>query len=259
MIHQDIPLEKLSNLCINAVLGVNDLLKTAFYSEFNVKSKSDIHDILTEYDTKSEEQIMDLINQSFPKHAIVAEESGLSGSLENNYYWLIDPIDGTWNFARQIPTFCTALAVCYGNSILASAVLNPMTNELFAASKGQGAYLNGKKIHTSMISLPSHAGVSMSRTTHPHLFNEFGVIRRTGSSILDLCFVAAGRIEAFLSNELNPWDIAAGALIIEEAQGICTTLENQPISVKEKNSVFASNKKIRSNILQLINEQCSTK
>ncbi|HKS94806.1 MAG TPA: inositol monophosphatase family protein [Terriglobia bacterium] len=191
-------------------------------------------DIVTETDRRSEALIVERLRGRFPKHAIVAEE-GSGQQTDSDYCWYVDPLDGTTNFAHGFPVYCVSLGLTYQDEIVAGVVYDPTREELFAAERGAGAYLNHKRIHVSKV---ANLDESLLATGFPPfasnnevnmgLYARFSQlshgIRRAGSAALDLCSVAAGRFEGFWELKLNPWDKAAGALMVEEAGGRVTDL-----------------------------------
>jgi myo-inositol-1(or 4)-monophosphatase len=219
-------------------------------------------DLVTLADIESEKIIIKTIGSSFPNHSFLAEESG---PAENNKEckWIIDPLDGTTNFAHQIGMFAVSIAFEFRNEIVVGIVYNPETEELFTAVKGQGALLNQTKIKTSAISEISE---SLLVTGFPYNIREdidtiisrlvncmkaSQGVRRLGSAALDLCYVACGRFEAFWEQNLNPWDTAAGVLIAKEAGVLVTDFEGNTYSIYG-NELLASNSKIHEKIMALL-------
>ena len=207
-------------------------------------------DLVTEADRRSEALIVKRLRTFFPGHAVVGEEGG-GQRTDSDYCWYVDPLDGTTNFAHGFPVFCVTLGLAYRGEIIAGVVYDPIRDELFTAARGLGAYLNNKPIHVSKTASLSE---SLLATGFPpfagnHDLNiEFYLrftmlshgIRRAGSAALDLCCVAAGRFEGFWELKLNPWDKAAGSLLVTEAGGRVTDLEGRPFNVLG-DEVFASN------------------
>jgi myo-inositol-1(or 4)-monophosphatase len=219
-------------------------------------------DLVTEADTGSEKQIIKTIREAFPDHAILAEESGTEKG-NSEYRWIIDPLDGTTNYAHQLPIFTISIALALQDEIVFGLVLNPIDGELFAAVAGKGAELNGKSITTS-----STASVhdSLLATGFPYNFSEimeptmkqFAVcqnasqgVRRLGSAALDICYVACGRFDGFWEQNLNPWDMAAGAIIAAEAGATITDFSNQPFSIDQK-EILVTNGRIHQEMLSLL-------
>ena len=194
------------------------------------------NDYVSEVDRNAERAIIHTIQKHYPDHAILAEESGQQG--ESDYTWIIDPLDGTTNFLHGFPIFCVSVGLMHKNRIEHGAVYDPLRQELFTASRGQGAHLDGRRIRVSKQRIleraligtgfpfrDSNIGLSpYLKMLHAVLRNTSGV-RRAGAAALDLCYVAAGRLDAFWETGLSKWDMAAGALIIREAGGIISGLD----------------------------------
>ncbi len=215
--------------------------------EISYKRKSDL---VTEADRRSEALIVKRLHSHFPKHAVVGEEGG-GQKTDSEYCWYVDPLDGTTNFAHGFPVFCVTLGLAYRGEIVVGVVYDPIRNELFTAERGAGAYLNDKRIHVSKTASLSESllatGFPPFATNHDlniQFYFRFTMlshgIRRAGSAALDLCSVAAGRFEGFWELKLNPWDKAAGSLLVTEAGGRVTDLEGRPFDVLG-DEVFASN------------------
>lgn len=256
--------EQLKNTLLRAIHAGADQLKKYFDGTFEVRSKSSLNDLVTEVDKKSETAIIEVIQDEYPNHFILSEEVG-EISTDSNFKWIIDPIDGTVNFANGIPICCVSIGVEMDGKMLMGAVLNPFMNELFFAEKGKGAFLNNKKLS---VSENKNVHASCLVTGFPYrwvevakdpiaVFERFirmGLpVRRLGSAAIDLCWVAAGRFDGFWEYNLNPWDIAAGYLIIEEAGGQVTNFKGEPYSVYDKETL-ATNGKIHAEMLKVINE-----
>lgn len=229
--------------------------------------KKGAFNLLTEADTESEKKIIRTIREAFPDHAILAEESGASEGT-GEYRWLIDPLDGTTNFAHQLPIFAISIALTIDAEIVLGLVLNPMDGELFSAISGQGAELNGKPIK---VSSTQSVNESLLVTGFPYNFSEvseplmrrFTVcqnasqgVRRLGSAALDLCYVACGRFDGFWEQNLNPWDTAAGAVIATEAEAVITNFSNQSFTVDQK-EILVTNGKIHQEMLELLTLESS--
>lgn len=194
------------------------------------------NDYVSDADRNAEKAVIDTILKHYPEHAIVAEESGQRG--HSDYVWIIDPLDGTTNFLHGFPVFCVSVGLMHKNRLEHGAVYDPLRQELFTASRGQGAHLDGRRIRVSQqVSLeralvgtgfpfrdsnvPLAPYLKMLQTVLTHTSG----VRRTGAAALDLCYVAAGRLDAFWETGLAKWDLAAGALIIREAGGIVSGLD----------------------------------
>jgi myo-inositol-1(or 4)-monophosphatase len=209
-------------------------------------------DLVTSVDRESERRIVEVLQRNFPDHSILAEEETNLSGAKRNHRWIIDPLDGTTNFAHGYPQFCISIALEYDGKILLGLVYDPMRRECFRAVKGQGATLNGCAIQTSDI---KELDKTLLATGFPYdrrekaefyltFFKEFMTrsqgIRRAGSAALDLCYVACGRIDGFWEFKLRPWDTAAAGLIVEEAGGKLTDFSGHPFSIWE-NETLASN------------------
>jgi myo-inositol-1(or 4)-monophosphatase len=223
-----------------------------------VEYKGDV-DLVTEADRKSEELILHLLRARWPDHDITAEESGRADS-GSDYRWYIDPLDGTTNFAHGFPVFCISMALEHKGTRLAAVVYDPTRDELFAAEKGQGAYLNESRIKVSAIdrlaeSLVSTGFPSHKRHKNPNIYFYHQItlrshgVRRAGSAALDLCSVAAGRFDGFWEFNLNPWDTAAGVLLVEEAGGRVTGFDGSPFQIDSRETL-ASNGRIHDELLR---------
>jgi myo-inositol-1(or 4)-monophosphatase len=237
---------------IDAAQKAGKVLKEGFGTDYTISSKSQIHDLVTEYDHKSEAIIIETIRSSFPDHQILTEESGHHAS-DGDITWIIDPLDGTVNFAHGIPFFCVSIAAIQGTDILCGVIYSPMTEEMFIAEKDKGATINGKPCKvTQQTSLPSAflvTGFPYSVKENPlHCIDHFahivgmGIpIRRLGSAALDLAYVAVGRFDGFWEVALQPWDMAAGALLVKEAGGIVIDYSGNDLNVMKSSSIIAGN------------------
>jgi myo-inositol-1(or 4)-monophosphatase len=195
-------------------------------------------DLVTQADKRSERLIVERLTKYFPDHGIVAEEgTGREGT--SDFRWHVDPLDGTTNFAHGYPCFCVSLGLAQGDTLLAGVVFNPFYNELYAAARGEGATLNGKPIHVSKAATLATSLLCTGFPVHKragspniHYYWDFTLrshgVRRDGSAALDLACVAAGRFEGFWEFGLNKWDVAAGALLVEEAGGKVSDFAGQP-------------------------------
>lgn len=230
---------------------------------FIVSNKEGINNLVTEVDHKSEDIIINIIKKNFPEHFILSEESG-EIAHDSNYKWIIDPIDGTVNFAHHIPICCVSIAVEKDGKMILGVVYNPFINEFFFAEKGKGATLNDKKIHVSEQTqvaksclVTGFPYVYLDKTNGPlQVFDKLirkGVpVRRLGSAALDLCYTAAGRFDGFYEHQLHAWDSAAGFLIVEEAGGKVTDLSGEYYNPYQPGLV-ATNGIIHDELLKIIN------
>lgn len=210
--------------------------------------KSTAIDLVTEIDKKSEEKIIAFLNKYYPSHGILAEESGQSESV-SDYLWIIDPLDGTTNYAQGLPIFSISIALTYRSETVLGMVYAPVLDELYYAVKGQGAFLNGQPIHVSpkekLIDSVLATGFPYDVATHQaNNINQFNnlllktrAIRRFGSAAYDLASVACGRFDGYWELNLSPWDAAAGILLVEEAGGkVIPYREDRKVSIIAGNS-----------------------
>ena len=236
------------------------ILRAGYNKEHQVNYKGVI-DLVTEVDHQSEAFLLGEIQGKFPDHHIFAEESGvIQGNDE--HIWFIDPIDGTVNYAHQIPVFCVSIAYASHGSLMLGVVYDPLRDELFAAERGKGAHLNGKTIHVSAATelqrsllatgFPYDAWNTMQDNfaNFVHFAKRSQGVRRLGSAALDLCYVAAGRFDGFWEMSLKPWDMAAGGLIAEEAGAIVTNVNGAKDYLSPPQSAIAANPAIHALMLQ---------
>ena len=255
---------KFTDFINNTITNSGNILRTGFGSKFQIDNKIGKNNLVTEYDYKSEKYIVEEIKKAFPTHNIISEEKG---SVDNNseYDWIIDPLDGTVNYANNIPIFSVSIALSKNGELIAGAVYQPILNELFSAELGKGAKLNGEPI---TVSNKSDMNTSLLVTGFPYDINndpknairsftnivKRGIpIRRLGSAALDLAYVACGRFEGFWEVNLNSWDVAAGILIVNEAGGKCTNYKGIKSLVDDK-EILATNGQIHDEALRVINE-----
>jgi len=243
----------------NAGAGV---IMDFFDKEIKISNKEGINNLVTEADHASEKIIIDTIRNDFPDHAILSEEIG-SLSTPSEYKWIIDPIDGTVNFANRIPICCVSIAVEHNGEVIMGAVYNPFINEFFFAQKGYGATMNNKTIRVSNKSEVLRSclvtGFPYTYLDMPNgplqIFERFirrGIpVRRLGSAAIDLCWVAAGRFDGFYEMNLQAWDSAAGFHIVEEAGGKVTDFKGKRFS-PHQTFVVASNGVIHDELLEWI-------
>src|SRR5277367_3407212 len=225
------------------------LLMEYFRQRVKVEYKGEA-DLVTVADRKSEALIRERISQHWPTHDILGEEGGLQDT-GSNYRWYVDPLDGTTNFAHGFPVFCVSMGLDYKGNRIAGVIYDPTRDELFAAEQGSGAYLNQQRIHVSKTASLAECLVATGFPSHkrhknPNIFFYHQItlhthgVRRAGSAALDLCYVAAGRYDGFWEFNLNPWDTAAGVLIVEEAGGLVTRFNGEPFEINSRETL-ASN------------------
>jgi len=225
------------------------LLMEHFNRRVSIEYKGEA-DLVTVADREAEALIREQIKGRWPSHDVLGEEGGLQGS-GGDYRWYVDPLDGTTNFAHGFPVFCVSLAVEFKGQRIAGVIYDPTRDELFAAEQGNGAYLNDRKIRVSQTgrlveSLVATGFPSHKRHANPNIFFYHQItlrthgVRRAGSAALDLSCVACGRFEGFWEFNLNPWDTAAGVLLVEEAGGKVTDMSGGPFHLSSRETV-ASN------------------
>lgn len=252
----------LQTTLMNAAKAGAEQLQYYFDKNFNISNKEGVNNLVTEADHAAEKAIIEIIKKEFPDHFILGEESGeTAGSSE--YKWIIDPLDGTVNFAHRIPICAVSIGVEHNGKMVMGAVYAPFINELFYAQQGQGAFLNDKQIRVSKeTNIATSCLVTGFPYTYPKLhrgpleiFSKLvtqGIpVRRLGSAAIDLCWVAAGRFDGFWEFNLSPWDTAAGEIILKEAGGTITDFDNQPFSCYQK-QLLATNGNIHAALLKEI-------
>lgn len=250
-------------LAVQAAREAGALIRTFHERGAAVHAKGESYNLVTEADLASEKLIISMIREAFPEHSILAEETcAETGAAE--HLWVIDPLDGTNNFAHSFPFFCVSIAFyCQGEPVV-GVVYDPLRDEFFTAERGQGAFVNDRPIRVSSASGLGESvlatgffydrGEMMKRTLRQiETFFEKPIcgIRRTGSAAMDLCYVAAGRLDGFWELRLSPWDYAAGGLIVSEAGGRVTDVAGAPFDLFMGN-VCASNGAIHEDLLGVI-------
>lgn len=251
------------NFAIETAREAGQLLLEKFGRKINVSKKGDIN-LVTEADLASEKLIIERIKSYHPKHSILAEESGEAVIIggENKWKWIIDPLDGTTNFAHGYPCFCVTIALEHDGEIVIGVTFDPTRNELFAAESGRGATLNNKPIRVSDTEKLSESLIvtgfpydfkqreDFARHLTSFLLNSRGV-RRDGSAAIDMAYVACGRFDGFWEEGLNPWDVAAGFLLIEEAGGQVSYYNGEKFSIYTP-PICASNGAIHAEMLNVL-------
>ena len=247
---------------VEAVVRAGDMMMARFGKTLRIGKKGAI-DLVTEVDVAIERMFRAMAAERFPDHAVLAEEFGGSSVVPEGPCWVFDPIDGTTNYAHGLPIFCSSIALEIGGVAEVAAVYDPTRQELFTAERGGGALLNGQPMRVSSAATLLDAMLVTGFPYDVHqrvdeivdLFRAFvgraRAVRRLGSAALDLCYVAAGRMDGFWERDLNPWDIAGGALLVSEAGGRVTTLQGDPFSSRGR-SVLASNSLIHEAMLDIV-------
>lgn len=236
------------NIAVRAARAAGRVITRGYenLSDLQIQSKG-ASDYVTDIDKEAEKTIIETIKKSYPEHSFLAEESG-SSDHNPDFLWVIDPLDGTTNFIRGIPHFAVSIGLLYKGKLDQAVVFDPLRGELFTASRGAGAQLNGYRIRATK---PKHLEDTTLATAFPFknkalfddsntrfkkVFMRCGDVRRMGSAALDLAYVAAGRYDGYFELGLQPWDYAAGALLVREAGGLCTDYSgnNDPLYTQLK-------------------------
>ncbi|MEK6743131.1 MAG: inositol monophosphatase family protein [Nitrospirota bacterium] len=245
-----------------AAVKAGTILRECISVSREVSYKGEIN-LVTEMDRISERIVVATILEAFPDHGILAEEEA---QIENGsgFLWIIDPLDGTTNYAHGYPSFSVSIGLEHSGDVIVGVVYDPMRNELFSAARGQGAHLNGNPIAVSrndvlirsLLATGFPYDRAVSRENNLDYFNALIMaaqeIRRSGSASLDLCAVAAGRLDGYWELKLHPWDVAAGSLIVQEAGGTVSDFAGTLFSIRDKELV-ASNGRIQGLMIDILN------
>ncbi|MEI7590244.1 MAG: inositol monophosphatase family protein, partial [Deltaproteobacteria bacterium] len=252
---------QMKEVALAVALKAGHFLKDTIKNVHTIEYKGEI-DIVTEADKMAEEIIVGSLQKNFPHHDILSEEVG-SINRGSEFRWIIDPLDGTTNFAHAYPVFCVSIALEVAGDVVLGVIYNPMLDEMFFVRKGDGSFLNGKPI---LCSNEKELGKSLLATGFPYdirsnqdnNLNYFSVmakraraIRRAGSAALDMAYLAMGRFDGFWELRLKAWDTAAGALLIREAGGMVTDLEGNEFTLSSPH-ILASNGKIHEQMLTVL-------
>jgi len=255
----------LKEILIKATEAGARVMQEFFQGNFAISNKEGINNLVTEADHASEKVIFEIIKSEFPDHFILSEEAGEIVS-DSSYKWIIDPIDGTVNFAHGIPICCVSIGLELDGEMIMGAVYNPFINEFYFAQKGYGASLNDKRIYVSEETEVSKAclvtGFPYSFLDHPNgpldvfarMIRKGIPVRRLGSAAMDLCWVAAGRFDGFYEHKLQAWDSAAGFLIVQEAGGRVSDFTGKKYSPYQPH-IVASNGKIHDELLKWVRDE----
>jgi myo-inositol-1(or 4)-monophosphatase len=255
----------LLNFTIQTAREAGRLLAERFGRKIEISNKSEI-DLVTESDLASERLIIDRIKTHYPRHSILAEESGITEArdddAQSDWRWIIDPLDGTTNYAHGYPCFCVSIGLAHKGKLELGVVYDPIRDEMFAAERGQGASLNGRRIRVSPTMNLSAALLCTGFPYDVRQRNEFARhfasfimhaqgVRRDGAAALDLAYVAAGRFDGFWEEGLKPWDVAAGALIVAEAGGRITHYDGSAFDIYTA-PILASNGLIHEQMMRVL-------
>jgi myo-inositol-1(or 4)-monophosphatase len=254
-------LDDLLELAVRAAREAGQIQREWLGKDKKVEFKGEIN-LVTEVDRICEQRIIEIIREFFPQHNILTEETPMpEGS--SSYRWIIDPLDGTTNYTHGYPCFCTSVALELEGKIVLGAIYDPLLDELFTAQQGQGAFLNGARIAVSATERLTNALICTgfpydlreSPVNNVNHFNNFimeaRAVRRDGSAALDLCYVAAGRFDGFWELKLNPWDVAAGKLLVEEAGGVVTDFDGETLDIYGQETL-ASNGRIHEEMIGVL-------
>lgn len=248
-------------LAIKAALSAGKFLMDRFHRQHSVSHKGRV-DIVTEADTGSERLITEMISRRFPDHRIMGEEGTETGG-DVEHLWVIDPLDGTSNYAHGYPVFSVSIGYVVKGQVVLGVVYGPLHNELYVAERGKGAFLGDRRLSVSSrenlvdclvaTGFPYDRATKLPRTIKAieSLARNVLTLRANGSAALDLCYVAAGRTEAFWENDLSPWDTAAGSLMVTEAGGRVSGGRGEPYDIS-KREVLATNGHIHEAVLSLL-------
>ena len=261
--------DTLPRIAIQAARQGGTILLDYAKKGFQIHKKDQTINLVTEADLRSEEAIIQTIRHAFPGHQILSEEQGMQDTPTNPVKWIIDPLDGTTNFAHGFPLYNVSIGVEYEGVCVLGVVFDPTRNELFLAQQGKGATLNGTPIHVSVTPKLNEAllvtgfayDVHTAKDNNLKEFCAFTLrtrgIRRTGTAAIDLCYIACGRFDGFWELQLNPWDTAAGKVIVEEAGGRVTNYAGEPYSIYGQ-TIIATNGLIHQEIVEVLRETRST-
>lgn len=258
-------LHPMLNIAIKAARAAGAIINRASLDLEQLKiNHKGPNDFVTEVDQAAEQVIIDTLLQAYPNHAILAEESGRSrGAKDSEFVWIIDPLDGTTNFIHGFPVYCVSIALAHRGQVQQAVVYDPTRNDLFYASKGRGAFMNDKRLRVSRrtrlsdalvgTGFPFRRGDNFKR--YIKMFEEVmqacAGVRRPGAAALDLCYVAAGYYDGFFETGLNPWDIAAGSLMITEAGGLIGNFTGESDYLYQR-EVVAGNAKVYAQLVSIL-------
>ena len=258
-------MQLMKKTAIKAAKEAGKILLHYYSKSVNARSKGDTYNLVTAADIASDQEIIRIIKTRYPSHSLLTEESGEKIN-STEYCWIIDPLDGTNNFYHRFPMFCVSVALYKNGNPLIGVVFDPLKKELFYAEKNGGAYLNTKKIEVSTanklnksllaVGFYYERGILMRKTLNQmkkFFYENVHGIRRTGSAALDLCYTACGRVDGYWELKLNPWDYAAGSLIVMEAGGKVTDTQGKNYDLMMKN-IVASNRKIHKEMIKVLGE-----
>ena len=257
-------LSEITQIAIEAALSAGEIIRKGFGTSYEIAVKPGIQNYVTQFDHAAEQEILSIISKRYPNHGFLCEESGPSSNQDAEVLWIVDPLDGTANFTHHIPIFSVSIAAKSPDGMISGVIYQPMTNELFVAEKGRGAFFNHRPMHVSTTAMIKGGIVStafpMNIAENPkncidHFLNilkQGTVIRNLGSSAINLAYVAAGRFDAYWAISLHPWDIAAAILLVEEAGGKITSYEGGSYDVLSSAPLAASNGLVHEDLITLL-------
>jgi myo-inositol-1(or 4)-monophosphatase len=254
-------LDDLQAIAVRAAREAGKIQKEWLTRDKKVELKGEIN-LVTEVDRRCEQRIVEIIKKAHPQHNILTEETPMP-EFPSPFRWIVDPLDGTTNYAHGYPCFSTSIALELEGKIVLGAIYDPLLDELFTTQQGKGAFLNGQRIAVSATEQLTNALICTgfpydlreSRENNLNHFNNFimeaQAIRRDGSAALDLCYVAAGRFDGFWELKLYPWDVAAGKLCVEEASGMVTDFHGGPLAINGQETL-ATNGRIHREMIRVL-------
>ncbi|WP_185236416.1 inositol monophosphatase family protein [Teredinibacter franksiae] len=264
-------MEPMLNIALKAARKAGEVLEQSFerLDLINIEEKGR-NDFVSEADRKSEREVIYHLSKSYPDHKFIGEETGVSGAEDSEYEWIIDPLDGTTNFIHGVPQFAVSIACKYRGQLEHAVVLDPIKREEFTASRGKGAMLNGRRLRvTNRKSLDGAligTGVPFNGFALEHIDDYLNClrevagqtagIRRPGSAALDLAYVAAGRFDGFWEMNLQPWDMAAGVLLVREAGGLLSGFKGDS-DYLERGHIVCGTPKVFKPLLQIVSKHMS--
>lgn len=246
------------NIAIRAARSAGDFIARSFESDVDIKAEQKgNNDYVTKIDREAEQIIISKIKQSYPEHSIIAEESGTTEG-NDDFQWIIDPLDGTTNFVMGVPHFCVSIALLYRNKLDQAVVFDPIRSELFTASKGGGAQMNNRRLRVNQnkelagtllgtgFPYKNKAEAPIAVQKMSSIYAECGDIRTSGSAALDMAYVAAGRLDGYWEKGIKAWDIAAGELLVRESGGLVADYSGDHHTMKKGEIVCGSPKVVQS-------------
>jgi myo-inositol-1(or 4)-monophosphatase len=258
-------LHPMLNIAVKAARAAGAIInRAALDIELLTVNTKNPNDFVTEVDLAAERVIIDTLLEAYPGHGILAEESGSTrGAKDSEYVWIIDPLDGTTNFIHGLPTYAVSIALAHRGQVQQAVVYDPARNDLFYASKGRGAFLNDRRLRVSKrirmaealigTGFPFRKGDDFRRymAIFEQVMQQCAGLRRPGAAALDLCYVAAGWYDGFFETGLQPWDMAAGALLVSEAGGLVGNFTGEADFLHQR-EVIAGNPKIYGQLVQIL-------